>query len=113
MSSFEKLPAISGSVACATCGCGAHETLSMDRMLAVGFGETTVTQNGVCVWSESQMSDNADWSDYWKASNAESAALEHPDDDWRINFHAPLYDAEYQRQGDGHWVLVKKGMGFA
>jgi hypothetical protein len=36
-----------------------------------------------------------------------------PDHDWRIYFYAPLYEAEYQRQGDGCWVLIKKGEGFA
>lgn len=30
-----------------------------------------------------------------------------------LPFIAPLYESEYQRQGDGVWVLVRKGMGFA
>ena len=38
------------------------------------------------------------------------------DVDWEIEviaFHAPLYSAVYQRQGDAAWVLVEKGHGFA
>lgn len=109
MSAHYLPPITEGSIACLNCGCGAHTTLSLDRLLAVGFGDCTVTKNGEEVYSESEQPD----CDYWSASDAEAMAAKDPDADWRISFHAPLYDAEYQRQGDSHWVLVKKGMGFA
>ena len=35
---FEKLPAVDGSVACLTCGCGARSDLGMGGHIAVGFG---------------------------------------------------------------------------
>lgn len=108
---FEKLPSIKGSVACLTCGCGAHETLKMDRLLAVGFGQCVVTRNGKEIYSESKAKDDPD--EMWYANQAEEAAAKDPDEDWRIEFNAPLYDAEYQRQGAGHWVLISKGLGFA
>ena len=112
--SFAKLPPIKGSVLCLTCRCGAHETLEMGRIWAVGFGEVVVTKNGTTVWSESEAErSGADWDDYWTGQKAEDAAKADPDHDWRINFMAPLYGAEYQRQGDGHWVLVRKDQGFA
>lgn len=102
-------PITEGSVACLTCGCGAHTALGLDRRLAVGFGDCTVTKDGEHVYSENDQPD----CDYWSVSDAEELAVKEPDADWRISFDAPLYDAEYQRQGKGHWVLVKKGMGFA
>jgi hypothetical protein len=40
-------------------------------------------------------------------------AMADPEHDWRIYFYSPMYEAEYQRQGLGVWVLVRKGQGFA
>ena len=36
-----------------------------------------------------------------------------PDHDWRAVYFGPMRDATYQRQGDGKWVLIKSGNGFA
>lgn len=108
--SFEKLPAIRGSTACLTCGCGSHDTLSMDKLLAVGFGDCNVTKDGVSVYSELNFG-NPD--EFWTAETAEKMAASDPEHDWRIHFYAPLYEAEYQRHGESHWVLVRKGVGFA
>ena len=33
--------------------------------------------------------------------------------DWRAVYYGGLRDATYQRQGNGRWVLVKSGMGYA
>ena len=95
---------------CAVCQCGAHDTLEMDMVLAVGFGETTVTRDGVSVYSENSVGDSGT---YWYAKDAEDEAADDPDHDWRIRYYAPLYEATYQRHGPGHWVLVEKGPGFA
>ena len=108
--SFEKLPAIEGSVACLTCGCGARSDLSLDRTIAVGFGSAGYSRNGESLWDEQQATEETG---YPTVAEVEKLAKADPDQDWRIYFYAPLYDAEYQRQGDGFWVLVGKGDGFA
>lgn len=107
---FEMLkPIEEGSIACLTCGCGAHKSLFMDRVIAVGFGEAAAYKDGKCVYSENDV-DEEGW---LNVAHIEAMAISDPDHDWRIRFYAPLYEAEYQRQGDEHWVLVKKGEGFA
>jgi hypothetical protein len=108
---FVKLPAIKGSIACLTCGCGAHETFGMRDVIAVGFGSANVTKDGECVYDENQAMHFRQ--NLWTGADAEKAASADPDHDWRIRKIAPLYEAEYQRQGEKHWVLVSKGEGFA
>jgi hypothetical protein len=112
--SVELLPPIEGNGhACLNCAAsgvhGAHETMSMSRLLAVGFGDCRVCRDGDCVYEEATVENTK----FWTGADAENAAREAPDHDWRVSFIAPLYEAEYQRQGENHWVLVKKGMGFA
>lgn len=116
MTKWEKLPAIErGPVKCTMCGCGAHETLSMERTIAVGFGSAGYSRDGEELWNENEIDvdDESTDDDYHTVGYVESVAKLQPDHDWRIYFFAPLYEAEYQRQGDGHWVLVRKGDGFA
>jgi hypothetical protein len=107
--SYTKLPAIKGSTACLTCGCGSHDTIGMERIIGVGFGDAGVMKDGDCIWNEG----NGNEDELWQVKDAEVLAVKEPDCDWRIYYHAPLYDAEYQRQGEAHWVLVSKGLGFA
>lgn len=109
---YDKLPAVEGSIACLTCGCGSHDTLTLDRAIGVGFGSAGYSRDGVTLWEESMRSPD-DESDYPTAQQVEDMAKADPDHDWRIFYYAPLYESEYQRQGDGHWVLIRKGMGFA
>jgi len=54
-----------------------------------------------------------DWDKMHTVQTVEDMAKADPDHDWRIYFEAPLYSAEYQRQGEGVWVLIRKGEGFA
>lgn len=108
---WERLPAVEGSVACLTCGCGARSDLPMDRTIAVGFGSAGYSKDGVPLWDESEAGD--DWDKMHTVQTVEDLAKADPDHDWRISFFAPLYEAEYQRQGEGVWVLVRKGEGFA
>lgn len=104
---FGKMTPIKGGPGgCPCCG-SAHEVLPMDAVLAVGFGVTTVEKNGEVVYSEGKKKD------YWSAQDAENLAVQDPDNDWRIHFNGPLSDRHYQRQGEGHWVLYERGMGFA
>jgi hypothetical protein len=88
--------------------------MDMDSLLGVGFGDVTVTKDGEHVWSENLAEKDADGNEQlWQGSDAEAAAIKEPDHDWRVHFMAPLYEAEYQRQGRGHWPLISKGPGFA
>ena len=107
--SWTKLPAIEGRIACLTCGCGAHDQFDMESIIAVGFGSAGVTKDGIGVWDEQEAKNEQ----YWQGKDAEAEAAKDPDHDWRIYMNAPLYEAEYQRHGANHWVLVKKGDGFA
>ena len=80
----------------------------MDRVIAVGFGSAGYMKDGDCLWEE-----GCDDETFPTAADVEAIAEKEPDHDWRIFFHAPLYDAEYQRHGPGEWVLISKGPGFA
>ena len=106
---FKKLPPVPGSVACLTCGMGARSDLDMDRHIAVGFGGAGYSVDGDTLWDEQRAIDE----NYPTVQDVEKLAEQDPNHDWRIYFYAPLYEAEYQRQGNNVWVLVKKGPGFA
>lgn len=106
---WTKLPAVEGSVACFTCGAGARSDLEMGRMIAVGFGAAGYSKDGLDIWTEG----GADDEEPPTVAQVEAMALADPDHDWRIYFEAPLYSAEYQRQAEGVWVLIRKGEGFA
>lgn len=108
---FERLPAVAGSVTCLTCGCGARTDLGMDRHICVGFGDAGYSRDGETLWSEAN--EGCEFEDAPTVAKVEALAAADPDHDWRIYFYAPMYSAEYQRQGEGAWVLVKKDMGFA
>ena len=108
---FDKLAPITGEVSCRICNAGSHDLLSMDALLAVGFGGCVVTKDGKEVYSEQRAEYENE--NFWIGADAEAAANEDPDHDWRVHFFAPLYEAEYQRQGRDHWPLVRKGRGFA
>lgn len=110
MSNWTKMPAIqSNGLACLCCGTPTS-MFPMDGWIAVGFGAAGVTRDGEEVYSENQHDEDAT---VWTGEDAEKAALADPDHDWRIYKHAPLYDAVYQRHGDGQWVLIERGEGFA
>lgn len=104
---WTKLPAVDGSVSCLTCGAGAGSDLDPERGIAVGLGSAGYSRDGVSLWEEGETEKVP------TVAYVESLAVEDPEHDWRIYFYAPLYSAEYQRQGDGVWVLVRKDMGFA
>jgi hypothetical protein len=107
--SWQKLPAVEGSVACFTCGAGARSDLDPERMICVGFGTAGYSKDGLDIWTEG----GADDEEPPLVRDVERVAALDPNHDWRIYFEVPLYSAEYQRQGDGIWVLIRKGEGFA
>jgi hypothetical protein len=80
----------------------------MERSIAVGFGSAGYSRDGEILWQEGHEEE-----DFPKVADVEEMAAADPEHDWRIYFFAPLYEAEYQRQGDGVWVLVRSGDGFA
>ena len=117
--SWEKLPRVEGHIYCGTCGGGAHNDLDMERIIAVGFGSAGFSCDGEQLWDE-----NNGWThgyglfeipqeDGPQVLDVEELAKADPDHDWRIFYYGPLSESEYQRQGDGDWVLIGAGQGFA
>jgi hypothetical protein len=80
----------------------------MDMLIAVGFGSAEVLRGKKVVFSEGPNDE-----DFHTLAEFEEMAKQDPDHDWRVILDAPLRSREYQRQGDGKWVLIKSGMGFA
>lgn len=93
-------------IGCLNCSPVTHK-LDMKRILAVGFGEVTVTRDGYCMYSESECDVHP------IAQFYEDEAAKYPDHDWRIHFFAPLHEEEYQRHGPENWVMISSGPGFA
>ena len=104
-------PIKGGHGGCLNCG-EQTELLSMENIIAVGFGYAALTKNGEEVYNEWD-SDYETWGNGMTVLQAEELALKEPDEDWRIHLSAPLSGHYYQRQGVGKWVLYKKDKGFA
>jgi len=95
-------------ISCSKCS-GYEPTLQMHESIAVGFGEASLLKNGEVVWYEGEYDDE----ECVTVKQAEDMAKENSDNDWRIHLIAPTSERYYQRQGEGLWVLYKKGEGFA
>jgi hypothetical protein len=91
------------STGCLCCGHKAS-LLSMDRVLAVGFGMVQVTKGKEPVWSGDDMDKTI--------REFEERARKEPGD-WRVRFDAPLWNGVWQRHTKDTWVLIEKGQGFA
>lgn len=104
---FEKKPQIKeeelhlGCLACST----ASLTLSMDRVLATGFGMVAVRRDGVCIWSDDDPEKTA--------QEFEDLAAGDPDHNWQIEFVGPMHGETYQRHGKENWVCIASNEGFA
>lgn len=106
-----KQPAIEGgSKPCLCCG-AIHTVLPLDALIAVGFGSAMATKGGDIVYSEPQ--GDYEESALKSCADIEVMAQADPDHDWQISFYAPLYESVYQRHSENHWVLIRKGRGFA
>jgi hypothetical protein len=79
-------------------------------VIAVGFGSACVTRDGVAVYDEQQALTERE---LWDGADAERAAAADPDHDWQICKFGPLSSSVYQRHGEGQWVLIERGDGFA
>ena len=102
---FTKLPAIEPIRHCNICP-PRPQTIDLASLVHPGFGGAAVyAADAPDLGTELRESDTV--------QDAEDFAAGQPDHDWRLVINAPLYEATYQRQGEGHWVLVEKGPGFA
>lgn len=81
--------------------------LHMDKIIAVGFGAANLTKDGWQVYYEDKTRP------LMSVAQAEELASKDPHHDWQIALVAPLWEAYFQRQGEGQWVMYKKGAGFA
>lgn len=97
---FSKRPVSGGCLSCPP----KPAVLPLERVCAVGFGLVCVTRDGETVWAGD--------SEKKRVAHFELRARETPGD-WRIRFSSALSEVLYQRQGEGDWVLVFRGMGFA
>lgn len=109
---FTPLPQVEGRTYCLTCGGGSDKS-DGNFLVAMGFGSAGVTANGTHIieeqeWVESDEFDGAEVT----LELVERVARTRPDADWRIHMFGPLSEQEYQRQGEGRWVLVHQGEGF-
>lgn len=100
-------PIETNHIGCLNCG-GSDVVLSMNTIIAAGFGYAYLTKNGEEVFNSSSL----EYENCMSVNDAELLATEDPDNDWRIGFVLPLREAYYQRQ-DGVWILYKEGSGFA
>lgn len=109
---WEKLPKVDGKVYCATCG-GGRDKSGENFIVAVGFGSADVSASGKHIISEQEWIDGDLGDAEVDLQLVERIAQKRPELDWRISMYGPLSGQEYQRQGDGEWVLVRRDEGFA
>lgn len=95
------------SSGCLNCG-GRSSRHELHAQLGVGFGMCVVTKDGMSVWEE-----NSEVDDYPALQEFEDMASQDPDHDWRVVYDAPMWSGTWQRQGDGEWNLIERGIGFA
>lgn len=114
--------------ACMVCEANGAITITfpLDAAIAVGFGYAACTKDGREVLSEPDTpilydddgemlpEDQQPPEPYYPTGlDAERLALADPNHDWRITLEGPLSGREYQRQGEGNWVLISQSEGFA
>lgn len=97
-------PVVPKSLGCLNCP-PKTKTLSLQSLLAVGFGCVDVRVGKVSVWSGDEPQ--------YTMRRVENLARKYSGLDWTVRFSAPLGDHTYQRQGEGAWILIREGQGFA
>ena len=115
---FKKLKPLEPNVENTSKGCLHCGTLpiklKMNQKIVQSFGGEYITKNyKIFYWPDTCDLSDQDWKKQKTLMWIENKARKSPNDDWRLIFDMPLYDAVYQRQGKNNWVLVKKGLGFA
>lgn len=104
------LPPIKDVPAGCLCCPSTEPVLCMKTVLYNGYGGWSITKNGAQYFTEDQ---NKDWSETKVMAEIEKEASQDPENDWRAELYLPLREATYQRQGEGKWMLVRTGEGFA
>lgn len=97
------LPALKGKTTCLHCGAHA-DVFPLDTCPHPGFGTWQITRDGEGFGGGDEVQ---------ALRPFEVAAAADPDHDWRLSIMGPLWEGEYQRHGEGQWVLVSQGEGFA
>jgi hypothetical protein len=87
----------------------APEALAHDARIGVGFGHASITCDGVPVFEE----DGHDYDALPTVADAERMAGAKPKCDWCIHLVSLLDERHYRREGEGRWVLYKRGYGLS
>lgn len=111
MSAWTKLEPLTEKPHAGCLHCGPKPKVApMEMIIAVGFGDATVKKDGELIYQEDMHDDSGE---FRTLAEFEAMAKADPDHDWRVHLFAPLSEAEWQRHGDGQWVMVRQGIGFA
>ena len=109
MSRWKKLPPYEGAVFQGCLSCPPVEKIApMDMIIAVGFGEASVTCGNKVIFRE-----KPDDETYHTLQEFEDMAKKDPNHSWTVTLFSPLRGRTYQRQGDNKWVLIESNQGFA
>lgn len=84
-------------------------TMPLDANPHPGFGGVSLYRDG-CLMEAIYREDEAD---RFVVQDFEDIAAGDPDHDWTMKVDGPMSDQAYQRHGEGLWVCIEKGMGFA
>jgi len=95
---------------CLNCG-GTEQILDLETRLYFGFGGWTITKDGELYFMDDRK--DVEWEDWRQLKEIEAEASKDPDHDWRAQFDSPLRGGQYQRHGEGKWVLIESNQGFA
>ncbi len=87
----------------------ATQELTDDVVIGVAVGHASITRDGVTVYEQDVDAAN----DLPTAADAERMAREQPQRDWRIHLVSLLEERHYRREGDGRWVLYRRGYGLS
>lgn len=87
----------------------APESLEHDARIGVGFGHAAITRDGVPVFEE----DGHEYDALPTVADAERMASAEPHCDWRIHLVSLLDERHYRREGNGRWVLYRRGYGLS
>lgn len=100
------LPPLEHPAGCGCLNCPAKPVeLPLDFQPHPGFGSVELTCDGETAPIELR--------EETTLARIEAYVATAPNHDWRLWINAPLGDWTYQRHGEGKWVLVEKGGGFA
>jgi hypothetical protein len=85
------------------------EVLSLESVIGVGHGYAALTRDGEPVFEEN----GKEFDELITVADADRLAGADPQHDWKIHLVAFLDDRHYQREGEGRWVLVRRGYGLS